>query len=266
MIRDDPRWLAHLDTITARGETSAANQEQRPTDEQLWRTARFQPYFYLPVKINKELLADVREAFTKGRKPSRIDMQAVADAVNAHGVPARIQHSGGNTATLYTGKETLDEYGNVRYSAAAGPGHFEAPRHGKPFADTDFRIGPHDNSWNISVPQYATTAQVAELVIAVTAQADVQRARFAGAVGAAQTAILTTLRGAYPDPDTTDLGDAVTDLRRLLTRWLDRHWPALHTAPDRPAAFNARLDGDHGAQVQRSDRVDGVGNPISDAP
>ena len=250
MDPNDLGWVEHLDIITAWGEASAANQTPPPTDEQLWAATRLRRDLHLPEQIDSALLADLREAFNAGRQPTRIDLQAVAAAVNARGVRARVLHSSGGTATLYTGEETLDGYGDVRFSASAGPGYFEGPAHTTPAADTDeFGIGPHDTSWGIRVPHHATTNEVADLIVAVTAEADAQLARFAGAVAAARAAMWTALSAAYPDARTTDLpadlDDAVVaELRRLLATWLDRHWPAFHTVPPHVAARTGGTEGD----------------------
>jgi len=168
--------------------------------------------------------------------------------VNARGLPARVEHSGGNTATLYAGEQILDAYGDVRWSTSAGPGWFEAPGRREPFADTEeFGVGPHDDSWGVGVPQYATTQRIADLVVAVTAGADAQLARFTETVAAARAAMWNAFATAYPDANTADLppglDDAVAaELRKLLTRWLDRHWPAFHVVPAQLATTLSRTD------------------------
>jgi hypothetical protein len=247
MDRNDPRWVEHLDIITAWGEASAANDTPPATDEQLWAATRSRTDWHLP-EIDSVLLADVRAAFNTGRWPGRIDLDAVAAAVNARGVTARVLHSSGGTATLYTGEEILDGYGDVRFCASAGPGYFHGPGRTRPFADTDeFGIGPHDTSWGISIPHDATTEEVADLVVAVTRQADAQLARFADAVAAARTAMWTALVAAYPDADTAELPSdfdhaLVAELRRLLAIWLERYWPAFHTVPAHLAASTGGTD------------------------
>jgi hypothetical protein len=248
MDRNDPRWVEHLDIITAWGEASAANDTPPPADEQLWAATRSRTDWHLPEQIDSVLLADLRAAFNAGRWPARIDLAAVAAAVNTRGVTARVLHSSGGTATLYTGEETLDGYGDVRFSASAGPGYFDGPGRTRPFADADeFGIGPHDTSWGISIPHDATTEDVADLVVAVTREADTQLARFADAVAAARKAMWTALVAAYPDADTADLPSdldhaLVAELRRLLATWLDRYWPALHAVPAHLAASTGGTD------------------------
>lgn len=248
MDRNDPRWVEHLDNITAWGEASADNGTPPPTDDQLWAATRLRRDLHLPAQADTVLLADLRAAFDAGRWPTSIDLAAVAAAVNARGVRARVLHSSGGTATLYTGEETLDGHGDVRFSAAAGPGYFDGPGHTHPLADTDeFAVGPHEGSWGIRVPHDATTEQVADLIIAVTVEADAQLARFAGAVAAARAAVWTALAAAFPHPPTTDLpadlDDAlVAELRRLLAVWLDRFWPPFHTPPAHLAARTGGTD------------------------
>ncbi len=242
MEPNDPRWVQQLDLITAWGEASAINGTPPPTDGELWAEARVRRDLHLPEQIDPGLLADLRAAFNVGRFPNRIDLHAVAGAVTARGIPTRVLDSSGGTATLYTGEETLDSDGDVRFTASAGPGYFAGPGRTNPFADPDeFGIGPHDDSWGIPVPEDATTAQVVDLVIAVTAEADAAQARFATAVAAAPSAMRTALHAAYPDAATTDLppdldGAVAADVRRLLARWLRQHWPAYHEPPARLSA------------------------------
>ena len=57
MNRDDPRWLEHLDIITAWGEASAANQTPPPTDEQLLAASHIRRDLNLPEHIDTERLA-----------------------------------------------------------------------------------------------------------------------------------------------------------------------------------------------------------------
>ena len=148
MQRNDPLWLEHLDIITAWGEASAGNQAPPPT--------RPATVGHIPRPAGsaaaggdgRRLLAQLRAAFDAGHGPTRIDLDAVAAAVAARGVPARVLHSSGGTATLYTGAEMVDVTGDVRLSASAGPGWFDGPDQRRPFADSDeFGIGPHDDSW-----------------------------------------------------------------------------------------------------------------------
>jgi hypothetical protein len=244
----DPTWRAHLDVVTAMGEASATHQLPLPTDEQLWAVSRaiFAPG--LPEQVDDDLLGDLRDAFDEGRRPARLDLQVVADAINARGVSARVLNSGGNTATLYTGQETLDAYGDARFSASAGPGYFEAPGHRSPVADAaDFGVGPDDDSWGIRVPEHATIEQIADLIVAVTAEADAQSARFT----ATAAGMWTVMSDAYPDADTPDQPPGLDDtvaagLRVLLAQWLDQHWWAFHDVPSHLAAMAARTDTDDG--------------------
>ncbi len=197
-------------------------------------------------RFDTMLLADLSPAFDSGRRPGRVDLHELAAAVTARGVPARVLSSGGGTATLYTGGETVDAYGDVRFSASAGPGFFDSPTRDRAFADLDeFGVGPHDTSWAIAIPEHATLDEIADLIVAVTADADAQLSRFAGAVAAARTAMWTALRAAYPQAHSTglpaDLDTAlVTELRCLLATWLERYWPDFHTSP----AHLATRDGD----------------------
>jgi hypothetical protein len=238
MQRNDPRWLEHLDIITAWGEASALNRTPPPTDDQLWDAARLRRDLQLPDQPDPDLLDQLRAAFDAGRGPAPIDLDAVTAAVTARGVPAQVLNSSGNTATLYTGSETLDPTGDIRFTTSAGPGWFDGPDDTRPMADRDdFGIGPHDYSWGVTAPAAATTDQLAELIVAVHAKADVQYRRYLVAVDAARAAIWAAFTAAYPDASTDDLPAefdkaVVAELAMLLTRWLDQRWPAYHRAPD----------------------------------
>jgi hypothetical protein len=94
MERTDPRWVQHLDLITAWGEASAAGGTPPPTDDQLWAATCLRADLHLPAPIDSVLLADLRAAFDTGRWPGRIDLHAVAAAVNARGVTARVRSPG----------------------------------------------------------------------------------------------------------------------------------------------------------------------------
>jgi hypothetical protein len=236
----DPRWLQHLDIITAWGEASAINRTPPPTDDQLWDAARLRRDLQLPEHADPDLLTQLRAAFDAGRGPTPIDLDAVAAAVTARGVPAQILNSTGSTATLYTGPQTLDPSGDIRFTTSAGPGRFDGPDDTRPMADRDAcRIGPHDGSWDVTASEDATTDQLAELIVAVHAHADEQYTRYLAAVAAARAAIWTAFATAYPDASTSDLPDefdttVVAELAMLLTRWLDQRWPAYHRAPEQP--------------------------------
>ena len=234
----DPRWLEHLDILTAWGEASARNGSPPPTDEQLWAATRMRQDLQLPQQTDRVLLAQLREAFDAGRGPTPpIDLDAVASAVIARGVPARVLHSSGGTATLYTGDQIVDPRGDVRFTTSVGPGWFDGSGYTRPLADrNELGVGPHDDSWGITVPANATIEQIAELIVAVHTEADAQYARFTAAVATSRTAIWSTWAAAYPDASTDDLPDdldtiVVSDLAALLARWLDQRWPAYHTAP-----------------------------------
>lgn len=232
----DPRWREHLDIVTAWGEASAANGTPLPTDEQLWAAARRRQDLNLPARIDDDLLEQLRDAFNARRRPTRVDLQAVADTLNAHGLPAQVEHTGGNTATLYAGQQRIGPDGEPRWSVSVGPGWFDAPGRRRPAADTgELHIGPDDDSWVIGVPEYATTSQIAELIIAVAREADARRARFAATVAAARQAVWKVFAVAFPDGSTDQLqgldAPLAAELDRLLTRWLERHWPAFHTVP-----------------------------------
>ncbi len=105
MDPNDQHWLALLDIFAAWGEAGAKNDTSLPTDDELWAAARQGAGTGLSEQIDADLLAELREAFNSGRQPTRIDMQAVAEALHDRGHRAYVEHTGGGTATLYAGRQ-----------------------------------------------------------------------------------------------------------------------------------------------------------------
>ncbi|MGI5213307.1 hypothetical protein [Plantactinospora sp. CA-290183] len=68
MDLNDPRWLQHLDVITAWGEASTGNETDPPTDQQLWAISRIRADLNLPEQIDPTLLTELRAAFNAGRR------------------------------------------------------------------------------------------------------------------------------------------------------------------------------------------------------
>ncbi len=256
MDPDDPRWREHLDIVTAWGEASAGNQTPPPTDEQLWAASRIRADLNLPEQIDTELLEQLREAFDNGRKPTRIDLQAVADALHERGHHAYVEHTGGNTATLYAGRQAPDRHGDPRWSAAAGPGWFDAPGHRNPSADTsEFVVGPDsDDTWAVTVPERTSMRELVDLIVAVIDEVKARRARFVQAADAARDAMWATFAQRYPEVTTGDLAPGadvvfVAESDRLLAGWLDDNWPGTRMVPAHVAAM---VSGAHPAD--RADR------------
>ncbi len=104
---------------------------------------------------------------TDERNPYEVDMQVVVEFINREGIPAYVEHTGGNCATIYAGvpykvivdctcprTETLQQHepycpvphgGETRYPAVAGPGWF-AGSFTKPRASLyEFGVGPDDD-------------------------------------------------------------------------------------------------------------------------
>jgi len=191
MNPDDPRWLQHLDLITAWGQASATNHSTPPTDQQLWAVSRIRADLNLPEQLDPALLDQLRAAFNTGRYPTRIDLQALADALHERGYDAVVEHTGGNTATLYAGSQFPDRHGDLRWSAAAGRGWFEQSGHRRPFAaSSEFTVGPDgEDTWVVIVPEHPVWTVVVDLLVAVIDEVNAQRARFSQAVEAAQDAM-----------------------------------------------------------------------------
>lgn len=237
-VFDNPRWLVLLDGLTIRGADGARMDTLPPTDEDLWAGARLVFGTGLPDLVDTDMLAELRGAYNAGRQPTRINLKAVADSIEGHGYRARVEHTGGNTATLYGGHLFPDRFGEPRWSVAAGPGWFEAPGRHRPFADTDeFHAGPDsDDGWVVAVPEYTTTRQVTDLIVAVIEFVEARRARFVEAADAAREAMWATFAQRYPEVTTGDLPpgadyEFVVVSNKVLAGWLDDNWADTRVAP-----------------------------------
>ncbi len=246
MDANDPQWLALLDAFTAWGEASARNGTPLPTDDELRTQARGMAGTRLPEQADADLLDELRYAFNTGRQPTRIDLQAVADALHQRGHHAYVEHTGGNTATLYAGRQVPDRSGDPRWSVSAGPGWFEAPGRHKPSADTsELSVGPDsDDTWAVTVPEHTTTHDLVNLIVAVIDEVEARRARFAQAADAARDAMWATFAEQYPEVTTGDLAPGadiafVAESNKLLAGWLDDNGPGTRTVPAHIAAMAA---------------------------
>ncbi|MEU8011756.1 hypothetical protein [Micromonospora parva] len=173
-----PNWLDLLEFVRATGGLNARNGTSLPTDDELWAAARRSQRVVLPEQIDDDLLAELRDAFNDGQQPTRFDMQAVVVEIVRHGHHAHIDHSGGNTATIYAGSQHTDQNGDACWVVTAGPGWFARPDHLEPVADTsEFQIGPSDDTWSIAVPDHTTSTDVAALIIAVLEHVEARHAR-----------------------------------------------------------------------------------------
>ncbi|MBQ1052288.1 hypothetical protein KBX50_28015 [Micromonospora sp. C51] len=242
-------WQELLNLTTAWGEASRRNDTSLPSDDDLWAYARSHR-LELPAPVNDLLVDDLRDVFNAGRLPHLIDLDAVVAHLAEQGRPALVAHSGGNTATLYTGSRYTDRLGDTRWSVTAGPGWFDAPGHRRPVADTsEFTIGPddQDNWWCLRVPEHTTTAAVSALIITTIDEVEARRARLSAAASAAAGAMVRVVAARYPELGTAmpDPGrDLVRDVGDLITDWLHARLPALRAAPptitDRPRGQEGR--------------------------
>ncbi|MFY1614640.1 MBL fold metallo-hydrolase [Micromonospora sp. WMMD736] len=166
-----PNWLDLLEFVREAGEINARNGTPLPSDDELWAAARRSQRVVLPEQVDNGLLPELRDAFNDGQQPTRFDMQAVVVEIARHGHHAHIDHSGGNTATIYAGSQHTDQNGDARWAVTAGPGWFAKPDHREPVADTsEFQIGPDDDAWTIAVPDHTSPTEVAALIVAVIEQ------------------------------------------------------------------------------------------------
>lgn len=78
-----------------------------------------------------------------------IDLDVLADAIVARGVPAFVQHTGGGVMTVYCGPRAVGPDGATRYAFAAGPGFARRDADGairSRGSAGDFSYGPDDDS------------------------------------------------------------------------------------------------------------------------
>lgn len=71
-----------------------------------------------------------------------LNMTHIAARIRSYGFPVVVEHTGGNTATIYAGTATFDSAEDRdRYQVAAGPGYFESPALALAWVD-EFSVGP----------------------------------------------------------------------------------------------------------------------------
>jgi len=244
MPLNEASWREHLDIITAWGQASAANRTPPPTDPRLWAVARMRRDLHLPEQPDPALLAQLRAAFNRGRRPHLIDLVALADALRHRGYGAVVEQTGGGMVTLFAGRRELDRHGELRWSAAVGPGRYENGQRQQPVADpAGCVIGPDgDDTWAIPVPGSWALETLVELTAAVIDEVENERARFIRATAIARNAMWAAFAAEYPDVVTADVNpdpDSAfgVEFTKVLAGWLDDNRPG----GDQPPAHLAAL-------------------------
>jgi hypothetical protein len=99
------------------------------------------------------------------RVASVVDMDAVCEALNARGVSAYVEQTGGGCATISIGHQ--DPEG--RFQALAGPGGFYGPRFTKARGHVgDFCVGPDDDGESeVSLVETTDINVIADMIEAV---------------------------------------------------------------------------------------------------
>jgi hypothetical protein len=102
-------------------------------------------------------------------------LDRVAGALNARGIAAEVDQTGGGTATLFAGERFFDRDGEPRWQVLAGPGWFEGPGMlGDAMAATEeFSVGLDDSGDSGyddvdvigSGPTHAVEDQIVELIV-----------------------------------------------------------------------------------------------------
>jgi hypothetical protein len=162
----DPYWrhtgLANLDPPhPARPRPDAVRYRRRGNTDNDGADTRRRP---------PTVRAVARVAHTPDDVPGDIDMDAVVAYVEALGHRAFVEQTGGGVATIYAGRRAPDTNGDLRWSAAAGPGWFEGPGFRRPRADTcEFYIGPDDDGEATPAcpARGASAEEIARMIVAV---------------------------------------------------------------------------------------------------
>jgi hypothetical protein len=123
-------------------------------------------------------------------REAEIDMDEVARLVNdVCGVPAYVEMTGGNTATIYAGKSRTEEGWGERYAAIAGPGCYAwASAESSLGAASDFYVGPDDDGsamiQSVAAMGAFSAAEIAALIVAQATRTEVASALTADEVEA----------------------------------------------------------------------------------
>lgn len=118
---------------------------------------------------------------TEGDARGHIDLERVCEILNARGVQAYVENTGGGCAAIYAGQPVIwnDELdGDVwRFQAIAGPGWFDGPHYSQGMATLhEFYVGPDTPDGDGYTDVAATGAQTLQCVAALIA-AQVARPR-----------------------------------------------------------------------------------------
>ena len=120
----DHRYRQLLDRLHQHGVAARITADPQPGDDELIRLARriaeeLGAADLLPAVIDPDLLSKLRGAYQQGRRPDRLDFDAVARELSTLGVASVIRHTGDGCATLYAGPRApwSDAYGERPFAA-----------------------------------------------------------------------------------------------------------------------------------------------------
>lgn len=95
-----------------------------------------------------------------------VDLSALSDALQARGIAARVDMTGGGVATLFAGPTHLDAEGDERSAVMVGPGSF----HTMTASTCDLYVGPDDDSGEaITISTGASLADIVAVVVEAVA-------------------------------------------------------------------------------------------------
>jgi hypothetical protein len=99
-----------------------------------------------------------------------LNLDLVVELVHEVGIWADVEQTGGGCATIYAGARYLDQSGDLRYAAVAGPGTFGWGRVPSTAATSEFWISADDNGLSrpLDAPELGIRCEhdVAALIVA----------------------------------------------------------------------------------------------------
>lgn len=286
-----------LNEVERIGRTGRQLDQPFLTDVELWDQARRMDAGIFPRSLegidrlddHELLLLDqLREWYEQGRRPLTVDVDLVARAVRALGVPAGIIYDCGNIYLLHVGPEFTDDEGVERKAVTCGPvyevgGNFESEVH-------DFTFGPGDSTvedgpcGELDEGKPLTAREIAQLIVevldaelarrgydakAVRAHEDEVKKRTESAVEQGAVAFWEVVSRHFPEITTGDMDPGAVlgleqDLTRAVTSWVGGNQPeGTWAGPLERAGIKVTPAARYASQLRNSDQeLGGWGSDI----
>lgn len=242
-------YLRLLDALQERGTAARVQPDPLPDDDELTLMAREVAAQLgaadLLAEIDDGTLADLRDAYNEGRQPGRLDFDVVVRKLGTLGVAAHVDHTSGDTATLYAGPmaDWPDNDGVRRRAVSLGPGAYDGPRGSNPYGHTH-ELGYGDTDGHddgVSLREDAQPTEVATRIAGAVVEVQRRRRRFDDAADTALAALWDAVAAEYPEVTTGDFGPAETmeierAVRTAMSLWLRYNRPVEGIAPSKAAA------------------------------